>query len=166
MTTERIAIQTERFWKKVNKAGRVVRDGMDECWEWIGGRTRQGYGVFCWERSTGAHRVAWLIEHGSIPDGLHVLHRCDNPSCVRVSHLFLGTKFDNARDNALKGRHPSKRLEPSQVLEIARLYKEGFGQRFVAREFGISTALARAIASGATWSYLTGLTKSPSPVRP
>ena len=57
----------------------------------------------------GAHRWAWMLVHGSIPDGLHVLHRCDNPPCFRPSHLFLGTDADNARDMASKGRSKFQR---------------------------------------------------------
>lgn len=92
----------ERFWRR-------VRQGSG-CWEWQGTRTAQGYGGF---RIGGtmrkAHRVAWELTHGPIPPGAGphgtcVLHRCDNPGCVRPDHLFLGTNRDNARDREAKGR--------------------------------------------------------------
>ena len=55
------------------------------------------------------HRHVWEEAHGQIPDGLHVLHRCDVPGCVNVEHLFLGTRFDNMQDIVTKGRHTSNR---------------------------------------------------------
>lgn len=76
------------------------------CAEWTGRRNRGGYGL---TRACGkpllAHRQAWAIAFGPIPDGLCVLHRCDNPPCCEPTHLFLGTRADNMRDMALKGRH-------------------------------------------------------------
>lgn len=98
-----MAINAERFWSHV-----VVR-GANECWEWTAS-VRQGrdggYGMFwvdgkCW----GAHRVSWTLHFGPIPDGLCVLHRCDNRPCQNPGHLFLGTKKDNNRDKSAKGRH-------------------------------------------------------------
>ena len=64
----------------------------DECWVWIGGRNNSGYG-HVWYRSEchGAHRIAWELHSGPIPEGMWVLHKCDRPSCCNPSHLFLGT---------------------------------------------------------------------------
>lgn len=73
------------------------------CIEWPGKRHRNGYGQL--GRKT-AHRVAYECAHGPIPDGLHVLHRCDNPPCINPEHLFLGTHHDNMIDSMLKGRNP------------------------------------------------------------
>jgi hypothetical protein len=89
-----------RFWSKVE------RHGPDECWLWSAGRFRQGYGMFWFQRRNHyANRIAYLSEHGSIPDGLNVLHRCDNPPCCNPAHLFLGTDSDNTADMHSKGRH-------------------------------------------------------------
>jgi hypothetical protein len=91
----------DRFWPKVNKRG------PDECWEWNGCTKPFGYG-FISRRPSGnselAHRVSWELANGPIPDGLYVLHRCDNPPCVNPNHLFLGDYGDNARDRAAKKR--------------------------------------------------------------
>jgi HNH endonuclease len=88
----------ERFYDRVR-----VGDGR---WEWTGGYGLDGYGkTTVHYRTTRAHRAAWALERGPIPDGALVLHRCDNPRCVRASHLFLGTQLDNMRDRAKKRRH-------------------------------------------------------------
>lgn len=88
-----------RFWSKVDKSG--------ECWVWMASRLPWGYGQFgvAGRTSARAHRVSWEMAYGPIPDGLLVLHRCDNPPCVRPDHLFLGTARDNLLDAIAKGRH-------------------------------------------------------------
>lgn len=75
------------------------------CWEWMAAKNSKGYGTR-WHNGKlhKAHRVAWSEEHGAIPVGMMVLHRCDNPSCVRLEHLFLGTDDDNKADMIAKGR--------------------------------------------------------------
>lgn len=77
----------------------------DGCIEWRGHKDPKGYGRFT---SHGgevlAHRIAYSMHYGSIPDGMHVLHRCDNPSCVNPRHLFPGTNQDNVDDKMRKGR--------------------------------------------------------------
>lgn len=79
---------------------------------------KHGYGVVCkWQKGKGkskgvyAHRLAWEAAHGTIPKGMSVCHRCDNPACVNVEHLFLGSHSDNIRDCALKKRHNMARKE-------------------------------------------------------
>lgn len=81
------------FWSRVD-----VR-GPDECWPWMNAKTPNGYGtVYFGGRMVGAHRVSWELTHGPIPDGLFVLHHCDNPPCCNPAHLFTGTHTDNVRD--------------------------------------------------------------------
>lgn len=88
---------TERFWAKVDRTG--------ACWLWVAGVDRRGYGRF-WARGHqhGAHREAYRLTYGEIPDGLFVCHRCDTPLCVRPSHLFLGSHAENMQDMVQKGR--------------------------------------------------------------
>lgn len=89
----------ERFWAKVDKSG--------NCWTWTAFKNPKGYGLMGHVQADGnqmAHRVSWVMANGEIPAGMLVLHRCDNPSCVRPDHLFLGTAQDNADDMMRKGR--------------------------------------------------------------
>lgn len=68
------------------------------CREWMGARTRAGYGQLRVDGKTiYTHRIAWILEHGPIPVGMDICHRCDNPPCINVGHLFLGTRADNVR---------------------------------------------------------------------
>jgi len=117
------------------------------CQEWTGRRNRDGYGI---QGHKLAHRVAWETAHGPIPDGLCVLHRCDNPPCVDVEHLFLGTRADNAADRNAKGRssrHNAK-LTAQQVREI----REDKGiQRQIAERFGICQAQVCRIKRAYQW---------------
>lgn len=86
------------FWARVNRSP-------DGCWEWQGGRTAAGYGIFSGTHGRRyAHRFSWELHHEAIPQGMLVCHQCDNPPCVRPDHLFLGSHADNAQDREAKGR--------------------------------------------------------------
>lgn len=87
----------ERFWSKVNKT--------DGCWIWTAYRDDKGYGCFGFRGKVWkAHRVAYELATGPIPTGAHILHSCDNPSCVNPEHLRAGTHADNMRDKVARGR--------------------------------------------------------------
>lgn len=88
-----------RFCSRVDVKGRA------ECWTWTGATKRSGYGQFsAGHRTMNASRWSWVFANGEVPDGMHVLHRCDEPACVNPNHLFLGTHLDNMRDKVAKGR--------------------------------------------------------------
>lgn len=139
-----------RFWRHVEcSAG---------CWLWTGQRNVKGYGrIENAGRRRRAHRVSWELHNGPIPDGLLVCHRCDNPSCVRPDHLFLGTQVDNMRDCASKGRAASgervanAKLTADQVSELLRRLEDGESQRALAKRFEVGRATVQDIVSHRTW---------------
>ncbi len=146
----------ERFWSKVDK---TTADG---CWLWTRS-CRHGYGTF--SLSDGmlapAHRVAWVLTHGPIPDGLWVLHACDVRACVNPAHLWLGTREDNMQDMVKKGRsalgekNGRSVLSKAQVIVLRRLYATGeAGGAELARRFGVSPSNVDYILQGVTWPHL------------
>lgn len=92
------------------------------CIEWTGSKNPDGYGNFwAFGKVCGAHRVAYVLAFGEIPDGLHILHRCDNPSCVNPAHLFTGTHAENMQDMYAKGRKET----PIKFIDAAKRVKCG-----------------------------------------
>lgn len=92
----------DRFWAKVDFAP----EHHPGCWLWTGATTSFGYGVFMITKGKfeGAHRVVYRLTHGAIPEGLQVLHICDQPNCVKPVHLRVGTQADNIKDMHAKER--------------------------------------------------------------
>lgn len=152
----------DRFWEKVEK------NGKDGCWEWQAGKHRQGYGSFWFERRLWrSHRFCWTLHFGEIPEGMCVLHDCDNPGCVNPEHLFLGTHKDNSQDASKKGRFPDRRglnpgeahgrskLTEEQVLSIRKEYKTGnITQAELARKYNVSQATICQIVTRQTWKHI------------
>ena len=143
-----------RFWSFVNKT--------DGCWLWTGATRGTGYGAIkVASKDTNASRVAWLLTRGPIFDGLHVLHRCDNPLCVRPDHLFLGTPLDNMRDASAKGRlargeaNPRSKLTGPQVARLKAKLNAGEPRPHLAVEFGVSVETIHAIATGRSWRHVS-----------
>src|SRR6185437_13664372 len=106
-----------------------------------------------------SHRASYQMFCGEIPDGLQVLHRCDNPSCVNPDHLFVGTTTDNMRDMVSKGRnactkgerHPGAKLNASKAFEIKWRSAMGESRNSLAREFSVTKPMIKNIALNRSW---------------
>ena len=126
------------------------------CWLWNANTTRGYYGCFRFVgKVKGAHRVAYELYIGPIPDGLHVLHTCDVPLCVNPDHLFLGTHRDNMQDRNRKGRASTK-LCPKQVLAIYQRARIGERQANIAKDYHIRREVVSKIKTGNLWAHVTG----------
>ena len=134
----------------------VSIDRITHCWNWIGARDETGYGFVRGER---AHRHMWRNGVGDIPDGMWVLHRCDNRSCVNPAHLFLGTRQDNIDDMWMKGRANPRlgelgcnaKLTEAEALAIRddpRLQED------IAREYGIAQTTVSSIKLKKSWKHV------------
>ena len=146
----------QRFWEKVDKS--LGRGPNGDCWLWTASLNEKGYGRFGDKK---AHRVAYEFEVGSIPQGLILLHSCDNPACVRFSHLTPGTHLENKHDSMAKKRHAygenhnMARLNEKRVREIRRLKNSGMSGLGIASLTGINYRTIYHILSGKTWSHVT-----------
>ncbi len=151
-----------RFWVKVNKSGPAPAHApeLGPCWLWTGCIVLK-YGIAWYRgRATKAHRVAWELTIGPIPDGLKVLHRCDTPACVRTDHLFLGTQAQNVEDMERKGRgrkavgaqHGRSRLNEDMARRIRA--SGGESPTLLARALGVSEGAVRAVLRGETWRHV------------
>ena len=111
----------DRFWSKVKKGA------PDECWEWTASQA-SGYGQSWWKpakRAIGAHRVAYLLTHGSIPDGLQVAHTCHNKLCCNPAHLVAQSNQENSFANYKDNRHKAAKISDWQIRFIWWLRLKG-----------------------------------------
>lgn len=168
--------------KALGKAKRIERDltwfmqyveKSDGCWEWSGIRDGAGYGFFQIARQTDkvrrvvkmwkAHRYSWHLHFGEIPNGLWVLHRCDNPPCVRPDHLFLGTNRDNTLDSLAKDRSylkngersPFSTISNSTALLIKQMLRDGFSTLETSKAAKVKIHVVNNIKYGRAWRWLT-----------
>lgn len=151
-----------RFWSKV-----AISDPLG-CWEWTASRGSNTLGhnygkVGVDGKNRFAHRVAWVLMYGPVPEGMDVLHRCDNPPCCNPTHLFLGTHTDNMRDRAAKGRsaptigtqNPKARLTESDVLKIRARWRAGERPAAsIAADFPVTKEAVYAIVYYRAWTHV------------
>lgn len=146
-----------RFFRYVE----VTDDG--SCWEWLGGKYRDGYGGFWLQgASHKAHRITWLIEYGEFPKN-DACHSCDNRGCVNPKHLFDGTSSENRFDALAKGRvvplrgvsHGQAKLTEDDIREIRQLYqKANPSYRSIASMYGVTHRAISQIIQGITWTHV------------
>ena len=149
----------QRFWSKVVKT--------EGCWLWNGARNTQGYGKLAKGKTTdgtvAAHRLSYELAYGAIPIGRNVLHRCDNPACVRPDHLFLGTQTENLMDMTSKGHrsYRSHKGEDNGRAKLTLVQVKGIRQRFakgklrsiLAKEYGVDWSTINRIVKGKLWKF-------------
>lgn len=145
----------ERFWRFVADFG----GDSSKCWNWLGAKTRKGYGVFTIKKPmmVRAHRFAFLLHYGREP-GAMVLHSCDNPSCVNPLHLSEGTHGENMRQMAARKRaareerHHKAKLIFNEALAINLLHQSGdYSTRELASLFNMSQPTIAALTKGDLW---------------
>jgi len=135
---------------------RVVRIPFSGCWIFTGATNEAGYGIVGTGRrgepNDRAHRITYRHFRGQIPAGMFVCHSCDVPECCNPDHLFLGTNQDNVNDMVAKGRnsppprnphvvgsvHPLAKMNEQQVVEIRKLYAQGWTQQSLAVKYGVA----------------------------
>lgn len=153
-----------RFWKKVDKNG-PVHPIHGQCWVWLGSTSHNGYGQFMINHSgIRPHRYSYEVHVGPIPNGLDIMHKCDNRLCVNPDHLGVGTKKDNITDKVSKGRHAhgetisTAKLTNEQVYEIRRRYNRTSYHKSnvaeLAKEFNVNRNCIIAIVNRETWNHL------------
>lgn len=151
----------DRFWSKVE------RHGEDECWRWTAQINELGYGCYWLNgKNTRAHRVAWELTHGPIPDGMVVRHRCQG-KCVNPNHLELGTRSENQMDRVRDGtsnrgeRHGMSKLSEHQVRMIKQRRDQSASA--LAREFGVGRSTIGSILNGTRWGWVRETTPQITP---
>jgi hypothetical protein len=165
-TPERVAALLDRFWSRTDKRG------AGECWPWVGLKSWENYGIISHrKRNWVATRFIWTLTNGKIPDGHFICHRCDNPICVNLAHLYCGTPKQNTADSirrgtqyfqrgilppAVKGeRHGHAKLKPQQVYLIRDLVEcKALPQAEIARALGVAHSVVWSIASRKSWGHL------------
>lgn len=133
------------------------------CWLWFGATTNKGYGSFRIEagKEMGAHRASWLLNRGSIADGMQILHKCDTPACVNPDHLFVGTNLDNMRDRYVKGRYDGSHaagennFHSKLTAADVRVIRAASGtMREIGKRFGVTGSLVTKIKRRSIWGHL------------
>lgn len=151
----------DRFFDKVDATPGYGPNG--DCHVWTGAKSSQGYGAIQVARSAlPAHRVAWELANGrKIPDGMFIMHSCDNPPCVNPGHLSPGTPLENMLDKAKKGRGNAPAGEKSGAAKITArdataIYADPRPPALIAEDYPITEALIRRIKAGKAWRAVTG----------
>jgi hypothetical protein len=159
MPLQYTSAHVDQLNRKVDSSG-----GPDACWPWLGWKDKRGYGYkqLGYRKRIFAHRMAWMVVNGEIPEGMNVLHSCDNPSCCNPAHLSLGTHADNVADCVRKGRHSKgkrirdglpacAKITPKDVVEIRSLVASGCRTMDVAKQYGLRPCTITNIVKRKRW---------------
>jgi len=147
---------------KINFENQVIKK--DGCWDSKTPLRKGGYIQIRYiDKMIGIHKASWLIHNGKIPDGLLVLHKCDNKRCSNPEHLFLGTHKDNHQDMVNKGRqnlpigenHKNSKLTIEKVKKIKELLNLGVTVRRISKDFNMGKSTIDAIKNGITWKHVS-----------
>lgn len=155
---------------------RVLKHPGRGCWEWQGPLNNKGYGMMYvreFGRRSTSHRASYEFHFGPIPNGLWVLHKCDNPKCLRPSHLFLGTPKDNFHDMLEKGRlnrttqprgeeNCNATITTERVVGLRRDYVAGLPLEHLIATYGVTENSIHDYTSGRSWKHLLGVDGSPT----
>lgn len=145
-----------RYWAKVDQ------QDDDQCWLWKGNNPSQRYPMFRigsknLHKYFLTHRIAYELAYSPIPDGLNVLHSCDQPRCCNPAHLRAGTQADNVNDAVTRDRtahgmrNANRKLTADEVRDVKRRLRSGEMQKDIAADLGVSRPTISSIASGRTW---------------
>ncbi len=132
------------------------------CWQWTGPRAKRKTCPYGWYSQMRVHRFAYEYFVGAIPDGLHVLHECDNSLCANPDHLRLGTHEENMADMHARGRHWAVRgeavarsvLTPARVRAIRRAIKRGDTLASIAKRHRVNPTAIHCVKTGKTWRHV------------
>lgn len=161
-----------RYWNKVKMSGPVPPHApwLQCCWEWLGAHSQGRPSMWVREKH-GSERVARVVATNGypyfLPPAVDVMHKCDNPKCVRPEHLQLGTRKENWQDAITRGRayrfkrmhgetHASAKLTERDVREIIRMSRSGMSSKTIAQHFPIKARMIRYIVSGQYWKDFQG----------
>lgn len=144
-----------------NLAARTHRTASG-CLEWTAARSKAGYGQFRRDGATAyVHRAVWEQANGPIPPRMSICHRCDNPACCELSHLFIGSHYENMQDMARKGRSPGQigdaspkaKLTRQQVEECRRRRANGEQVKRIAESVGLNPGAMSRVLRGLRHGY-------------
>ncbi len=159
MNSDHLSIVEDNFLARIRFGTK------EQCWEWQGSLAKKGYGRISYYKSPNiynvpAHRLSYTYFIGPIPEGMQVLHHCDNRKCVNPRHLFLGTNLDNVKDKIAKGRQirgtqiGRAKINEEAVRDIRERVANGESRRALAKVYGLGHTTVNCIVARMNWTHV------------